>query len=125
MSSRLAGAVRCPAHVRLRWLAVGYRADLPIGCRTAKTSFEIRIATAARHGACGAMAVLMNGEGNAGERAVSPGAVGSSDGYVLDNGQAGTYEDADTIPLGDVLKVLPSIIDSGRPPSGASWTIDP
>ena len=71
-----------------------------------------------------AMVVLMSGEGDAGEHAVSPGAVGSSDGYVLDNGQEDTYEDADTIPLADAIKAVRSIIDSGRPPSGTSWSVD-
>jgi hypothetical protein len=71
-----------------------------------------------------AMVVLMSGEGDAGEHAVSPGAVGSSDGYVLDNGQVDTYEDADTIPLGDALKAVRSIIDSGRPPPETPWSID-
>src|SRR5690242_3359277 len=60
-----------------------------------------------------AMVVLMSGEGDPGEHAVSPGAAGSSDGYVLDNGQEDTYEDADTIPLPDALEALCSIIDSG------------
>ena len=71
-----------------------------------------------------AMVVLMSGEGDPGEHAVSPEAVGSSDGYVLDNGQEDTYEDADTIPLPDALKALRSIIDSGRPPPGTSWRGD-
>ena len=53
-----------------------------------------------------AMVVLMSGEGDPGEHAVSPGAVGSSDGYVLDNGQEDTYEDADTVPLPDALTAL-------------------
>ena len=71
-----------------------------------------------------AMVVLMSGEGDPGEHAVSPGAVGSSAGYVLDNGQEDTYEDADTIPLPDALKALGSIIDSGRPAPGTSWSVD-
>jgi hypothetical protein len=71
-----------------------------------------------------AMVVLMNSEGDPGEHAVSPGAVGSDDGYVLDNGQEDTYEDADTIPLPHALKALRSIIDSGRPPPGTPWDVD-
>ena len=71
-----------------------------------------------------AMVVLMSGEGDPGEHAVSPEAVGSSDGYVLENGQEDTYEDADTIPLPDALKALRSIIDSGRPPPETSWRVD-
>ena len=71
-----------------------------------------------------AMVVLMSGEGDAGEHAVSPGAVGSSDRNVLDNGQEDTYEDADTIPLADAIEAVRSIIDSGRPASGTSWSVD-
>jgi hypothetical protein len=71
-----------------------------------------------------AMVVLMNGEGDAGEHAVSPGATGSSDGYVLDNGQVDTYEDADTVALGDALKAVRSVIDSGRPPPETPWSVD-
>jgi hypothetical protein len=70
------------------------------------------------------MVVLMNGEGDPGEHAVSPGAVGSSDGYVLDNGQEDTYEDADTIQLPDALNALRSIIDSGRLPPETPWDVD-
>ena len=71
-----------------------------------------------------AMVVLINSEGDPGEHAVSPGAVGSDDGYVLDNGQEDTYEDADTIPLPDALIALSSIIDSGHPAPGTSWSVD-
>ena len=71
-----------------------------------------------------AMVVLMSGEGDPGEHAVSPDAVGSSAGYVLENGQEDTYEDADTIPLGEALTALRSIIDSGRPAPGTSWSVD-
>ena len=71
-----------------------------------------------------AMVVLMSDEGDPGEHAVSPEAVGSSDGYVLENGQEDAYEDADTIPLPEALQVLGSIIDSGQPAPGTSWSVD-
>ncbi|CAN7460167.1 hypothetical protein [Knoellia sp. LjRoot47] len=71
-----------------------------------------------------AMVVLMDGEGDAGEHAVSPGAAGSSDGYVLETGQEDTYEDSDTIPLADAVAAVRSIIDDGEPPSGTSWSVD-
>jgi len=71
-----------------------------------------------------AMVVLMSGEGDPGEHAVSPGAVGASDGYGLDNGQEDTYEDADTLPLAEALEAVRSIIDSGQPPAGTSWSVD-
>ena len=71
-----------------------------------------------------AMVVLMDRAGDPGEHAVSPGAVGSSDGYALENGQVDTYDDADTIPLGDALAVVQSITEAGRPPRGTSWSVD-
>ena len=71
-----------------------------------------------------AMVVLMSGEGDPGEHAVSPDSVGSSDGYVLDNGQEDNYEDVDTIPVPEALTALRSIIDSGQPPPGTSWSDD-
>ena len=71
-----------------------------------------------------AMVVLMGGEGDPGEHAVSPDATGSSDGYVLENGQADTYDDSETVPLEDALAVVRSIVDSGEPPAGVPWTVD-
>ena len=53
-----------------------------------------------------------------------PAQLGSRDRYVLDNGQEDTYEDADTIPLADAIEAVCSIIDSGRPASGTSWSVD-
>ncbi|EAP99760.1 hypothetical protein JNB_06314 [Janibacter sp. HTCC2649] len=70
------------------------------------------------------MVVLMKGEGDPGEHAVSPDAAGSSDGYVLENGQEDSYENADTVPVADALEAVRSIIDSGRPPGGSSWSVD-
>ncbi len=70
------------------------------------------------------MVVLMKGEGDAGEHAVSPDAAGSSDGYVLENGQEDSYENADTIPLADALEAVRSLIDSGRSPAETSWSVD-
>lgn len=71
-----------------------------------------------------AMVVLMSGEGDPGEHATSPGAAGSSDGYLLENGQEDTYEDADTVPLADALTAVRLIVDSGRPPAEQSWAVD-
>jgi hypothetical protein len=71
-----------------------------------------------------AMVVLMGGAGDPGEHAVSPGAAGSSDGYVLENGQQDTYEDADTVPLTGALELVRSIVASGKPPAEASWSVD-
>jgi hypothetical protein len=71
-----------------------------------------------------AMVVLMGGVGDPGEHAVSPGAAASSDGYVLENGQQDTYEDADTVPLTDAFELVRSIVASGIPSAEASWSID-
>ena len=62
--------------------------------------------------------------GDPGEHAVSPEAVGSSSGFVLENGQEDTYDDADTVPLPDALAAVCSILDTGRPPRGMPWTVD-
>ena len=71
-----------------------------------------------------AMVVLMGGEGDPGEHAVAPGATGSSDGDVLENGQEDTYDDADTVPIEEALDVVRSVVDSGAPPAGAPWSVD-
>lgn len=71
-----------------------------------------------------AMVVLMSGEGDPGEHAVTPDAVGSSGGYVLETGQEDTYDDADTVPLRDGLDLVRSIVDSGSPPAGMPWSVD-
>ena len=71
-----------------------------------------------------AMVVLMNGQADPGEHAVSPGSTGSSDGYVLENGQEDTYDDADTVPLEDALDIVRSVVDSGAPPADAPWSVD-
>ncbi|MDT0213330.1 hypothetical protein Q9R29_05490 [Rothia sp. ARF10] len=71
-----------------------------------------------------AMVVLMDGEGDPGEHAVSTDAVGSSGGYVLENGQEDTYDDAETIPMVDALSVVRSVVDTGGPPGGVLWSVD-
>ena len=70
-----------------------------------------------------AMVVLMSGEGDAGEHAVSPGATGSSDGYVLENDQEDTYENADTVPLTDALDAVRST-RLGPASPGQRWSVD-
>lgn len=70
------------------------------------------------------MVVLMGHAGDPGGHAVTPGAVGSSSGFVLENGQEDTYDDADTVPLPDALAAVSSILDTGRPPRGMPWTVD-
>ncbi|GAA2738917.1 hypothetical protein GCM10009867_32670 [Pedococcus aerophilus] len=71
-----------------------------------------------------AMIVLMERAGDPGQHAVSPGDAGSSGGYVLDNGQEDTYDDADTVPLADALADVRAIVDTGRPPREMRWAFD-
>ena len=71
-----------------------------------------------------AMLVLMERAGDPGEHAVSPDAVGSSSGFVLENGQEDTYDDVDTVPLADALAAVSSILETGRPPHGMPWSGD-
>src|SRR5690242_13079122 len=48
-----------------------------------------------------AMVMLLEAEGDPGEHAVEPGAVGSSEGFLLSNGQHDEYPDEDTVPIGE------------------------
>ncbi|MEV4671260.1 MULTISPECIES: hypothetical protein [Actinomadura] len=63
-----------------------------------------------------AMVMLLDGEGDPGEHAVSPGADGWSDGFVLSNGQHDEYPDEDTVPLPDALRIVRHILTHGTPP---------
>jgi hypothetical protein len=46
-----------------------------------------------------AMVMLLEDEGDPGEHAVDPGDQGSSDGFVLSNGQDDEYPDQDAVPI--------------------------
>ncbi|MFJ1751345.1 hypothetical protein [Kitasatospora sp. NPDC088134] len=71
-----------------------------------------------------AMVLLLSGPGDPGEHAVTPGADGCSDGFVLANGQADTYPDADTVPLERALHLVAHLLTTGAPPPDAPWSID-
>ncbi|MFJ2237905.1 hypothetical protein [Streptomyces sp. NPDC087859] len=71
-----------------------------------------------------AMVMLLEDEGDPGEHAVDPGAEGSSDGFVLSNGQDDEYADEDTVPLGVGLGLVEQIIGMGSWPADARWVTD-
>nr|WP_202469065.1 hypothetical protein [Streptomyces sp. SID2888] len=71
-----------------------------------------------------AMVMLLEGEGDPGEHAVDPGAQGSSDGFVLSNGQDDEYPDEDTVPIGEAFGLVEQIVGTGSWPADARWVID-
>ena len=71
-----------------------------------------------------AMVVLMTGAGDPGEHAISPNADGSSDGFLLENGQEDTYDDRDTVRVADALDIVRGIVYSGAPPTAIRWSVD-
>lgn len=71
-----------------------------------------------------AMVMLLDHPGDPGEHATDPGAEEWSDGFVLSNGQADAYPDADTVPLGEALRIVRHILAVGRPPADAAWAVD-
>ncbi|BCL18218.1 hypothetical protein ACPCBX_06070 [Streptomyces tuirus] len=71
-----------------------------------------------------AMVMLLEAEGDAGEHAVKPGAVGSSKGFVLSNGQHDEYPDEDTVPIGEAFRLVEHIVSTGSWPADACWVVD-
>ncbi|MFD4482126.1 hypothetical protein ACFWPU_39280 [Streptomyces sp. NPDC058471] len=71
-----------------------------------------------------AMVMLLEEEGDPGEHAVDPGAQGSSDGFVLSNGQHDQYPDEDTVPIGEAFELVEQIIGTGSWPTDACWAVD-
>ncbi|MER7724891.1 hypothetical protein [Streptomyces sp. NPDC096323] len=71
-----------------------------------------------------AMVVLMEGEDDAGEHAVDPGAEGWSGGFVLSNGQYDEYPDVDTVPLEEAFRIVDHIVRTGSWPADARWAVD-
>ncbi|MFD2691388.1 hypothetical protein ACFS5L_42115 [Streptomyces phyllanthi] len=67
---------------------------------------------------------LLDEEGDAGEHAVDPGADGSSEGFVLSNGQHDEYADEDTVPLEEALRIIECIVSEGSWPVDARWVVD-
>ncbi|MEU6676178.1 hypothetical protein [Streptomyces sp. NPDC046925] len=72
----------------------------------------------------GALVMLLDGEGGPGEHAVESGVPGSSEGFVLSNGQHDTYPNEDTVPIGEAFAIVGHIIGRGSWPSDARWVAD-
>ncbi|WP_405848830.1 serine hydrolase [Streptomyces sp. NBC_01518] len=70
------------------------------------------------------MVMLLDGEGDPGEHAVTPGAEGWSEGFVRTGGQHDTYPDADTVPLTEALSIASYIVRTGNWPCDATWLTD-
>ncbi|MFE1441698.1 hypothetical protein [Streptomyces sp. NPDC058739] len=71
-----------------------------------------------------AMVTLLDEEGDPGEHAVDPGADGSSDGFVLANGQADAYPNEDTVPLREAFRLVEHIVGTGHWPADARRVAD-
>jgi hypothetical protein len=71
-----------------------------------------------------AMVMLLDEPDDAGAHAIDPTTPGQQDGYVLQNGQHDTYDNRDTIPFDDALRVVQHIIEHGRPPTDITWQVD-
>ncbi|SDK20640.1 hypothetical protein [Streptomyces indicus] len=71
-----------------------------------------------------AMVVLFEGPDDPGEHALDPGAEGASGGFLLADGQIDAYPDADTVPLGEALRLVEHIVRTGTWPDDAPWMSD-
>ncbi|MET7507242.1 hypothetical protein [Streptomyces albidoflavus] len=71
-----------------------------------------------------AMVMLLEEEGDPGEHAVDPGAEGTSDGFVLCDGQEDEYPDEDTVPVGEAFGLVEHIVGTGSWPADARWVDD-
>ncbi|MDX8147032.1 hypothetical protein SK854_33320 [Lentzea sp. BCCO 10_0061] len=71
-----------------------------------------------------AMVMLLDGEGDPGEHAAAPEATGSSDGFVLSNGQNDEYPDTDTVPIGEALRIVEHVVREGSWPADAHHVSD-
>ena len=71
-----------------------------------------------------AMVMLLEEEGDPGEHAVDPESEGSSDGFVLSNGQQDEYPDQDTVPIGEAFRLVEHIVGTGSWPADAHWVVD-
>lgn len=70
-----------------------------------------------------AMVMLLAGQDEPRGHAIDAAATGSSDGYLLDNGQEDEYSDRDTVPLERALMLITEIAKSGAPPADG-WQHD-
>lgn len=83
-----------------------------------------RTITFASNGSRAMVMLLQHSDGDPGEHAIDPAGVGSSGGFVLENGQVDDYPDQDTVPMGEALRILAHLVAEGVPPSDASWQVD-
>ena len=70
------------------------------------------------------MLMLMTDDDDPGEHAVEPGAEGSSDGFLLLNGQNDRYANRDTVEFSVAIRSLRQLIDSGTWPEHVSYESD-
>ncbi len=70
-----------------------------------------------------ALVMLLEEEGDPGEHAVDPEAEGSSDGFLLSNGQHDEYPDKDTVPIGEAFRLVKHIVSTGSWPADACWVV--
>ncbi|MFB7373449.1 hypothetical protein ACFC0D_26780 [Streptomyces sp. NPDC056222] len=70
-----------------------------------------------------AMVVLFDGEYGE-QHAVDPGAGGSSEGFVLSNGQDDEYPDEDAVPIGEAFRVVEHIVSTGSWPADGRCVVD-
>lgn len=70
------------------------------------------------------MVMLLEDESDPGKHAVTPEVEGSSDGFVLSNGQDDEYPDEDTVPIGEALRIVEHIVGTGSWPADARWVVD-
>ncbi|MBE1605597.1 hypothetical protein [Actinopolymorpha pittospori] len=68
--------------------------------------------------------LLEHNDGDPGEHAIDPEGIGSSDGFVLENGQLDEYPDRDTVPMCEALRIVTHLVAEGVPPGDASWQVD-
>lgn len=52
------------------------------------------------------------------------GAAGSSEGYVLANGQHDEYPDQDTVAIDEAFRLVEPIVSKGSWPADARWVVD-
>jgi hypothetical protein len=68
--------------------------------------------------------MLLDEPDDVGMHAVDPAATDRENGYILANGQHDTYDNRDTLPLGEALRVAQHIVEQGRPPANTTWQVD-
>ncbi|NML51631.1 hypothetical protein HHL19_21915 [Streptomyces sp. R302] len=71
-----------------------------------------------------AMVMLLEDESDPGGHAVDPGAQGSSDGFILSNGQDDEYPDEDTVPIREAFSLVKQIVATGSWPTDAHRVVD-